>query len=150
MIVTSYLTFSLCLVAITGQGDFLYKCKMSAWNVARIVTNLSFILFYPVLTDNLFYGLTSVLRLPFILPASYPFKETSFANRHRWLLLPYWIILPFPEKAKPLIRNVLIGAHQIKNLILDFIAGADSIAEIQHCRDETVWPVLLIFCQRQI
>ena len=77
-----------------------------------------------------------------------PIQGKAFcANHHKRLLPPYWIVLPISDKTKPLIRNVLIGTYQIKNLIFYFISGADSIAEIQHCHDEAVWPVLLIFCQ---
>lgn len=147
MIVTSYLTFSLCLVVITGQRGFSLHMQNVRMKRGKDCNEPHFYTFYPVLTDNLFYGLTSVLRLPFIHPAFYYFREKPFANHHRRLLPPYWIVLPISNKTKPLIRNVLIGTYQIKNLILYFIVGADSIAEIQHSHDEAVWPVLLIFCQ---
>lgn len=87
--------------------------------------------FYPVLTDNLFLWFDICPAFTLLFSASYPFKKIPFANHHRRLLPPYWIVLPISDKTKPLIRNVLIGTYQIKNLILYFIARADSIATMK-------------------
>lgn len=146
MIVTLYLTFSLCLVVKTGQRGFSLHMQSVRMERGKDCNEPHFYTFYPVLTDNLFYGLTSVLRL-FYTSCFLLFQGKAFCKPSQTVLPPYWIVLPISDKTKPLIRNVLIGTYQIKNLILYFIAGTDSIAEIQHSHDEAVWPVLLIFCQ---
>ncbi len=68
------------MVVITGQRGFSLHIQSVRMERGKDCNGPHFYTFYPVLTDNLFYGLTSVLRLPYYTSSFLLFQGKAFCK----------------------------------------------------------------------